>query len=98
MTKASFCLDITKIKDTSEGEHYIIKQFLKSLGLRGDSDDEYSLFYRSYRNNGAWFNKNERRILRIHYNDKIKAGHTLNETKVILRDSIDLQKILKEKL
>ena len=98
MTNASFCLDITLMSDNLEGQHYLIKQFLKSLGLTGNSENQYSLFYKNYMNTGVGFDKDEKRVLRIHYNERIKAGLELNETRIILKDSIDLERILKEKL
>lgn len=95
---AGFCLDVTKIKNYQKGQIYLQKFFLKSLGLRGESENDYSLYYKRFKNNGAWFNKNDRRILKIHYSEEIKVDMTIEETRLVLKNLINFKKIFKEKL
>jgi len=97
-TYTNFCIDTKRINTSQKGKYYLIKQFIMCLGLLGESEKESSLFYKVYKNNGTGFFKEEKKILRIHYNKKIKAGMSIDQTAVVLKDSIDLERILKEKL
>lgn len=98
LIKAGFCLEVTKTNHYQKGKVNLQKLFLESLGLRGESENDYSLYYKGYRNNGVWFNKNDRRILKIHYSDEIKPDMTIEETRLVLKNSFDFKKLFKEEL
>ena len=98
LVKASFSLDVNKTYHYQKGKVYLQKYFLESLGLEAESENDFSLYYKGYKNNGAWFNKNDRRILKIHYSNEIKPDMTIEETRLVLKNSFDFKKLFKEKL
>jgi len=96
LTSASYCIVTSKTKNSKRGVYNLKKQFLKSLGLLGNLDNEYSIFYKSQTEGNSQLKRNDKRLIKIHYNDSIKAGMNSNEIKEVL-NSIDLATIIKEK-
>lgn len=96
LTKTSFCIVPSRTKDSERGNFNLKKQFLKSLGLLGELQDEYSVLHKHQTNNNIHLSKKDKKILKIHYDESIKAGMNLEEVNLAL-DIIDLPKILKER-
>lgn len=93
LKNTSFCVDPNKISDNNYGKYLVCNQFLKSLGLLGSTDDEYSIFYTTLKGRNYMMSKTDKKFLQMHYNKGIKAG----ETEVVKRllEDIDLDSLLK---
>lgn len=96
LTKTSFCIVTSKTKDSERGNFNVKKQLLKSLGLLGELKNEYSLFNKYQTNYNSHLSKNDKKIIKIHYDESIKAGMSIEEIELAL-DIVDIPKILKEK-
>ena len=70
--------------------------FLNSLGILGVLKNEYSLFNKYQTEGNTEFKRNDKRIVKIHYANSVKAGMSINELKTIL-NSLDIATFLKEK-
>jgi hypothetical protein len=98
ITNASYCIVPSKIQKEDHGNYYLKNLFLKSLGLLGVSDDDFSLFYKYPTDNNLNFKKGEKQIVKLHYNPNLKAGMDFQQQKNVLSQSIDLNALVKEKL
>lgn len=98
LTSASFCVDPKKTKTPDRYRFLFKKGILKSIGLWGRSDDEYSIFYKYNTKYNLRLNKNDKRIIKLHYNSNIKAGMSLSELKETILQDIDVEAMLKQKL
>lgn len=98
LSAAGFCIVPSKIKLDYHGTYYLKNLFLKSLGLMGESSNESSLFFKYPNLKNTDFYRPDKRIIKIHYNQNIKSGMSYSQTKQVLKDSIDLDALFKEKL
>lgn len=96
LTSTSYCIVTSKTKNSKTGRFNLKKQFLKSLGLLGNLDNEYSIFYKRQTEGNNQLSRNDKRLIKIHYENSIKAGMNINEIKKVL-SLIDLGTIIKEK-
>ncbi|MCB2197506.1 MAG: hypothetical protein KQH79_16720 [Bacteroidetes bacterium] len=92
-----FCMVPELIKNNQIGAYYLKRLFLKSIGLLGESEDPYSIYSRYYNRNST-FNRNDKRLLKLHYNSIIEAGMTYTEVKETITKLVDLKSLIKEKL
>jgi hypothetical protein len=97
LVKSSFCIDPTKVINYNEGEYFLQKLFAKSLGILGESQNEYSLFFEYYNANNERLTREDRRIIKLHYNSMLKPGMSQSEARKIL-EQMDLDILTKEKL
>jgi hypothetical protein len=98
LNQASFCLDPAQVKSQLEGRFYFESLFLKCIGIRGRINDELSIFFSGYSNKNSGLTLNDKRLVKIHYNPKIKAGMLDYLVERTLKDSIDLETLFNEKL
>lgn len=96
LKKVAMCLVPARIKDDQRGSFLLQQQFLKSLGLLGKTENEYSIFYKHQTNGNRNLSKNDKRIIRIHYLPEVKAGKSWDEVSRHLDKEVDLEKLLKE--
>ncbi|RKS53519.1 Protein of unknown function (DUF2927) [Gillisia mitskevichiae] len=96
LTNTSYCIVPSKTRDSKRGSFNIKKTFLKSLGILGELENDFSILNRYQTDNNTQLSKNDKRIINIHYNNSIKAGMNMDEIKIAL-NSIDIPAILEEK-
>ena len=96
LTKTSFCIVPSRTKDSKRGNFNLKKQFLKSLGLLGGLENEFSVFNKYQTKYNFHLSKNDKKIIKIHYDQSIKAGMDLEDIELAL-NKVDMQKILKER-
>ena len=98
LRSATFCVDPQKTK-TPERNRYLIKRgILKSIGFWGQSEDDYSMFYKYNTKNNLRLSKNDKRVIKLHYNSSIKANMSVSESKETILKNIDIEFLLKQKL
>lgn len=97
LRQARMCIDPNKVVNYNEGEYFIQKLFIKSLGLLGNSEDEFSIFYAYYNENNERVTRADKRLVKLHYHDALKSGLTKQEVRAILA-SEDLDQLASEKL
>ena len=95
LTNTSYCIS-SKTKDSRRGVYNLQKLFLKSMGLIGELENDTSLFNKQNTDANTHLQKDDKRIIRIHYDNSIKAGMTTPEVTKVL-DTFDLQTILDTK-
>ena len=96
LTKTSFCIVPSRTKDSKRGNFNLKKLFLRSLGLLGELKSEYSVFYKYQTQYNSHLSKNDKKIIKIHYDESIKAGMKLEEIELAL-NKVDMPAILKER-
>lgn len=96
LTKTTFCIVPSKTKESKRGYFNIQRLFLKSLGFLGKLENDYSVFNKFRTINNTHLSKNDKKIIKIHYDNSIKAGMDIDELKLALY-SVDIETILKEK-
>ncbi len=96
LTKTSFCIVPSRTKDSKRGNFNLKKLFLRSLGLLGELKSEYSVFYKYQTQYNSHLSKNDKKIIKIHYDESIKAGMKLEEIELAL-NKVDMPTILKER-
>ncbi|MBI9055975.1 MAG: DUF2927 domain-containing protein [Bacteroidales bacterium] len=95
-----FCIVPDKVPSKQIGSYYLKKLFLKSLGMVSNSENEYSIYFRyyNYNANNSTFSRADKRLLKLHYNETIKAGMTFQEVKLLITEKMDLESLSREKL
>ena len=97
LIKARFCIDVEKTLSAKRGEWNIKRNLLRCLGLGGNSTDEGSLFYKFNTRYNFHLSRDDKRIINIHYNEKLEGGMTGSESRETLENEIDVGLILKQK-
>ncbi len=97
LIRSTFCITPEIIKDPSSSSYYIQNMLIKSMGILGNSNFEYSIFYNGFKGGNGTMNADDKRIVKAFYNLKIKAGMTSEQVRRVLLDSLDLEQFLKEK-
>ena len=98
LKKATFCIDVEKTISAKRGEWNIKRNLLRSIGLAGNSADEGSLFYKFDSRYNFYLSKEDKKIINLHYNEKLEAGMSVSESREMLENEIDVAKVLKQKL
>jgi len=98
LAKTSFCINPLQVKSQLEGRYYFQSLFLKCIGIRGNTDDDLSIFFKYYSNKNSGISLTDKRLVKLHYNPKIKSGMLDYLVEQTLRDSIDLEMLVNEKL
>jgi hypothetical protein len=98
LTKASYCIVPSQIKDPKHGIYYLKRAILNSLGILGEADSEYSIFHKSPNSYNASLSKEDKRFIKLHYNQAIKAGIEASATKKNLLRLDNIEQMAKEKL
>lgn len=98
LVKTSFCINPAQVKSQLEGRFYFQSLFLKGIGIRGNINDELSIFFNCYSNKNSGLTLKDKRLVKLHYNPKIKSNMLDYLVEQTLRDSIDLEMLVNEKL
>jgi len=98
LVKTSFCINPSQVKSQLEGRFYFQSLFLKCIGIRGNIEDELSIFFNYYSNKNGGLTMGDKRLVKLHYNPKIKSGMLDYLVEQTLNDSIDLEMFANEKL
>jgi hypothetical protein len=98
LLKTSFCINPSLVKSQLEGRFYFQSLFLKCIGIRGNTDDDLSIFCKYYSNKNSGLTMGDKRLVKLHYNPKIKSGMLDYLVEQTLNDSIDLEMFANEKL
>jgi len=98
LMSATFCVDTEKTKTPDRFTYLVKRGILKSIGFWGQSDNEYSMFYKQNTRYNSNLSKNDKRVIKLHYNSSIKANMSVSELKETLLKNIDIESLLKEKL
>lgn len=98
LTKASFCIVPAKIKDKKEGRYRLKKGFLKSLGLLGELEYKYSIFYKYPTSRNTRISRKDKRFIKLHFNQSIEPGSSKEEVKQTLLHLPNIREFSKEKL
>lgn len=98
LVKTSFCINPSLVKSQLEGRFYFQSLFLKCIGIRGNTDDDLSIFFNYYSNKNSGLTMGDKRLVKLHYNPKIKSGMLDYLVEQTLNDSIDLEMFANEKL
>lgn len=98
LTKASFCIVPSKIKDDNEGTYRLKKGLLNSLGLLGELEDAYSIFYKYPASTNTKISKKDKRFIKLHYNQSIESGSNKEVVRQTLLNLPNIGEISKEKL
>lgn len=98
LERSAFCLVPNRITNNQRGTYNLQRLFLKSLGLLGDLDNEYSIFNTRQTDNNRTLSKNDKRLIKIHYLPGIKPGMNRIDVDTFLDKELDLEELLKEKV
>ncbi len=98
LTKASFCIVPSLIRDSNEGIYRLKKGIIKSLGLLGEIEDEYSIFYKYPASTNIKISRKDKRYIKLHYNKSISPGLNKEVIKEIVLKFPDIEELSKEKL
>jgi len=98
LKSASFCIDSERVKSIKHGNFLIKRLWLKSIGLLGEAKDENSLLYKKWTPSNHRFTLNDKRIVKMHYLEKIKSGMKKENILDVLETQVDLEAFLKEKI
>ena len=98
LTSASFCVDPKKTKTPDRCRYNVKKGLLKSIGFWGQSSNPNSIFYKYNTKENLRLDKNDMKIIKLHYNGYIKAGMSPIKSHEILNSKIDIESFLKQKL
>ncbi len=98
LTKTSFCIVPNKMKDKNEAVYRLNKGFLKSMGMLGELDDEFSIFYQYPATSNADLSRDDKRLLKLHYHSAIKSGEDKASLKKALFALPNIDELAKEKL
>ena len=74
LTYASACIDPSRLKSNISGVFLVKQQFLRTLGLLGGIESQYSIFNIEGFDNNKSLSKKDRQFIRLHYNEKVKTG------------------------
>jgi len=98
LTHSSFCIVTSKTKNTKRGRYNIKKLFLKSIGLLGSLPHENSIFYKYNTTYNSRLSKNDKRIIKIHYDINVKAGMTKSESIKAIKENINIENLIDSKI
>ena len=98
LTKASYCIVPSKIKDSNHGTYHLKKGILKSLGILGEVDNEYSIFYKYSTSSNINLSREDKRIVKLHYNQAVESGMDKLATKETIMEIENIVQLSKEKL
>ena len=98
LTKSSFCLVPSLIRDTNEGIYRLKKGVIKSLGLLGEIEDEYSIFHKYPAPTNTRISRKDKRFIKLHYSNSIKSGLNKEVIKEIVLKIPNIEELSKEKL
>ncbi|WP_258100360.1 hypothetical protein [Marinoscillum pacificum] len=98
LTSASFCIVPSKINNMQEGIFRLKSGLLKSLGLLGEIENEYSIFYKFPNSYNGSLTREDKRIIKMHYNEFILPGATRDNLSTELLGLSNINDLSKEKL
>ncbi|QED36663.1 hypothetical protein FK178_02565 [Antarcticibacterium arcticum] len=98
LERSAYCIVPNLITNNQRGTYNLQRLFLKSLGLLGEVDNEYSIFYPRQTDNNRSLSKNDKRLIKIHYLPGIKPGMNKMEVESFLDTKLDLEELLKQKV
>ena len=74
------------------------KGILKSLGILGEVDNEYSIFYKYSTSSNINLSREDKRIVKLHYNQAVESGMDKLATKETIMEIENIVQLSKEKL
>jgi hypothetical protein len=86
------------VSEDYQGKYHLKKSFLKSLGILGETEDQYSLLYRYPSSSNTTLLRGDKRIIKLHYHDAIESGMNVSEARLVLRNLEDIEDLAREKL
>lgn len=98
LQKASYCLVPSKINTTYEGVYHLKHGFLKSLGILGEIDDQYSIFYKYPTSSSKDLSRLDKRLIKLHYHDQVVVGSDHSTIEKRLYDLPNIEDLAREKL
>lgn len=95
LTYASACIDPSRLKSNISGVFLVKQQFLRTLGLLGGIENQYSIFNTRGFDNNKSLSKKDRQYIRLHYTNDVKAGLSRNDLIKAVKEIRNLNTFIK---